>query len=113
VALRRSLDRFSQEDDRNNALSVLHTGALALTLAGRPADGARLLHAVRRHAVRHGVRPEFTDPLGAAGLARWLDGALDPRSRSAAEQAADRDDWADMAAVLDPAPEGPVRAGSG
>jgi hypothetical protein len=103
VALGRSLDRFVQEDDLNNALSVLHTGALALTFADRPAVGAQLLHAVRRHAVRHGVRPESTDPLGAAGLERWLAGALDPSSRAAAEQAADGLDWAGMVALLDPA----------
>jgi predicted ATPase/DNA-binding SARP family transcriptional activator len=73
--LRHAQQRFEREEDLATALSVLHTGTLALALTGRPAQAARLHAAVHQHAVRYGIRPERTDPDSAASeavLARLL-----------------------------------------
>ena len=84
-ALGASLARFREEDDVGNLLSCLHTGAYALTLSGRPEQGAVLLAAVRRHAARRGLRLEATDPVNSAALRAALSAALDPVTRAAAD----------------------------
>jgi hypothetical protein len=76
--LRRALARFLGEDDVSNVLGSLQSGALALVLAGRAAEGARMLAGVRRIAVRRGLRPDATDPAGAAALAAALTGTAEP-----------------------------------
>ena len=101
VVLRRALNRFAEEDDVGNILSGLHTGAYALALAGRPADGAALLAAVRRTAARRGLDPDTTDPAGTAALEAALHGI----DRAAAERAAADLDEAAMPALLGPAPQ--------
>ncbi|WP_158647386.1 BTAD domain-containing putative transcriptional regulator [Actinoplanes sp. ATCC 53533] len=95
-----ALARFREEDDVSNVLSCLHTGAYAVTLSGRPALGAALLAAVRRHGARRGLRPDATDPATTAALGAALDEALDPVARAAAEaKGADLDEAA-MIALL-------------
>jgi predicted ATPase/DNA-binding SARP family transcriptional activator len=67
--LRHALQRFEREEDLSTALSVLHTGTLALALTGRPAQAARLRAAVHQHAVRYGLRPDRTYSYGATSEA--------------------------------------------
>jgi predicted ATPase len=66
TVLRRALQRFEGEEDTSTALSVLHTGALALALTGRQERAKQLRTAVHQHAVRYGLRPDRTDPYSAA-----------------------------------------------
>jgi predicted ATPase/DNA-binding SARP family transcriptional activator len=84
-ALGAALTRFREEDDVGNVLSCLHTGAYAVTLGGRPVQGATLLAAVRHHGTRRGLRPDATDPTTAGALEKALEEALDPVTRAAAE----------------------------
>ncbi|GAA3337684.1 hypothetical protein GCM10020358_14890 [Amorphoplanes nipponensis] len=99
-ALGAALERFREEDDVGNVLSCLHTGAYAVTLSGRPAQGATLLAAVRRHGSRRGLRPDATDPATTTSLAAALDEALDPVTRAAAEADGAALDEAAMIATL-------------
>ncbi len=76
--LRLAVARFVDEDDVGNVLSCLQTGALALTLSGRVAEGATLAAAVRRHEVRRGLDVAAGDPIGSAALAAALTGVDRP-----------------------------------
>ncbi len=99
-ALGAALTRFREEDDVGNVLSCLHTGAYALTLSGRPEQGATLLAAVRRHGARRGLRPDATDPATTAAVDHALDKALDPATRAAADAAGAALEAAAMIAML-------------
>lgn len=96
ATVRESLALFADEDDIGNVLACLHTGAYALALDGRPDEGATLLAAVRRSAVRRGLNLDATDPPRAAGLATVLADV----DLAAAERAAANLDESDLPGLL-------------
>ena len=98
VVARRALRRFAEEDDVGNVLASLHTGAYALTLAGRPGDGATLLAAVRRTAARRGLSLDKTALLPDAALRAALRGV----DLAAAERSAAGLDESALPALLEP-----------
>ncbi|AGZ45411.1 BTAD domain-containing putative transcriptional regulator [Actinoplanes friuliensis] len=83
-ALRGAVDRFREEDDIGDVLACLHSGAYALVLSGRLAEGATLLASVRRHGRRRGMSLEASDPATSAALA----GAGVPEAAGTLDEAA-------------------------
>jgi tetratricopeptide (TPR) repeat protein len=98
AALRRAVRLFQGENDVGNVLTCLHTGAYALALAGRREAGARLLAAVRRQAVRHGVDPDLASP----ALTAALEEALGDADREAGSEAGRAMRLPEMIALLGP-----------
>jgi tetratricopeptide (TPR) repeat protein len=74
VVLERAVTGFDDDNDVGNVLAGLQTSALALAMTGRFAEAATLAAAVRRAAVRRGLKPEAADPLGVAATTALLAG---------------------------------------
>jgi predicted ATPase/DNA-binding SARP family transcriptional activator len=101
--LRHAQQRFEREEDLATALSVLHTGTLALALTGRPAQAARLHAAVHQHAVRYGMRPDRTYSDSAASdevLAQLLQQHHQPDGPDTTDPDTGPPSWSDTLSLL-------------
>lgn len=66
------------DGDVTSWLVMAHLAAALATRTDRPADGARLLGAVRALGIRVGFQPEVMDPVDAAHEAAAVENALSP-----------------------------------
>ncbi|WP_433672842.1 BTAD domain-containing putative transcriptional regulator [Nocardia sp. CA-136227] len=77
-ALRTMHTAVELDGDVTSWLVMAHLAAALATRADRPADGARLLGAVRALGIRIGFHPEVMDPIDAAREAAAVENALSP-----------------------------------
>jgi len=108
-ALRRALGWFQTEEDKTLTLVAVEVGSVALAVAGRAGEAARLRAAVRSRAEMLGVPADFLRRLGSMAGELGHGDVLDVESRNPLTAAAmgtgarggARPSWTDMAKFLE------------